>query len=116
MQPGLNWIGVILPVGKIMSDQVRELARIAQECGDGQIRMTVWQNFLFSGVPDVPVTKFVLTMKGGKRGLLTNTQALCGRQFFSKSTLRAQNGKKVRSKRLKLKVPACGKGKGKKSR
>jgi hypothetical protein len=50
-------------------------------------------------------------MKGGKRGLLTNTKPLCGRKFFSKSTLRAQNGKKVRTKRLKLKVPACGKGK-----
>ena len=73
---------------------------------------------VFSGLPDVPVSKFVLTMKGGKRGLLTNTQPLCGRKFFSKSTLRAQNGKKVRSKRLKLKVRACGKGKkgkGKKS-
>ena len=57
VQPGLNWIGVILPVGKIMSDQVRELARIAQECGDGQIRMTVWQNFLFSGVPDAKVAE-----------------------------------------------------------
>ncbi|RZK90796.1 MAG: NirA family protein, partial [Methylobacterium sp.] len=57
VQPGLNWVGVILPVGKIMSDQVRALARIAQECGDGQIRMTVWQNFLFSGVPDAKVAE-----------------------------------------------------------
>ncbi|WP_375454268.1 NirA family protein [uncultured Methylobacterium sp.] len=57
VQPGLNWIGVILPVGKIMSDQVRELATIARECGDGQIRMTVWQNFLFSGVPDARVAE-----------------------------------------------------------
>jgi hypothetical protein len=71
---------------------------------------------VFSSAPDVPVSKFVLTMYGGKRGLLTNTQALCGRQLFSKSTLRAQNGKKVRNKRLKLKVPACKGKKGKKSR
>jgi hypothetical protein len=67
---------------------------------------------VFSSTPDVPVTKFVLTMRGGKRGLLTNTQALCARPLFSKATLRAQNGKKVRDKRLKLRVPAC-KGKGK---
>ena len=57
VQPGLNWIGVILPVGKITSDQVRDLAAIARECGDGQIRMTVWQNFLFSGVPDARVAE-----------------------------------------------------------
>ena len=51
-QPGLNWIGVVLPVGKMTTDQMRALAEIARDCGDGQIRMTVWQNFLFSGVPD----------------------------------------------------------------
>ena len=52
VQPDLNWIGVVLPVGKMTTDQMRELAKISQECGDGQIRLTVWQNFLFSGVPD----------------------------------------------------------------
>jgi ferredoxin-nitrite reductase len=39
------------------TDQMRALARIAQECGDGQIRLTVWQNFLFSGVPDDKVAE-----------------------------------------------------------
>ena len=28
----------------------------------------------FSPIPDVPVSKFVLTMKGGKRGLLVNSE------------------------------------------
>ncbi|PNA14848.1 ferredoxin--nitrite reductase, partial [Pseudomonas sp. MPR-R1B] len=56
-QPGLNWIGVVLPVGKMTSDQVRALAKIAAECGDGQIRLTVWQNFIFSGVPDAKVAE-----------------------------------------------------------
>jgi hypothetical protein len=70
---------------------------------------------VFYSVPDVPVSKFVLTMNGGKRGLLTNTKPLCAGRFFSKATLKAQNGKKVRSKRLKLKVSAC-EGKRKKKR
>ncbi|GJD80151.1 ferredoxin--nitrite reductase [Methylobacterium gregans] len=52
VQEGLNWVGVVLPVGKMTTDQMRELAKIAAACGDGQIRMTVWQNFIFSGVPD----------------------------------------------------------------
>jgi hypothetical protein len=68
---------------------------------------------VFYAVPDVPVTKFVLTMNGGKRGLLTNTKPLCARKFFSKSTLKAQNGKRARNKRMRLQVPACG-GKRKK--
>ncbi len=56
-QPGLNWVGVVLPVGKMTSDQVRALGKIAAECGDGQIRLTVWQNFIFSGVPDAKVAE-----------------------------------------------------------
>ena len=51
-QPGLNWIGVVLPVGRLTVEQMRALAAIAQELGDGDIRLTVWQNLLLSGVPD----------------------------------------------------------------
>lgn len=51
-QPGLNWIGVVLPVGKLSVEQMRGLARIAADLGDGDIRLTVWQNLLISGVPD----------------------------------------------------------------
>ncbi len=51
-QEGLNWIGVSLPLGKITCEQMRGLARIAQDLGDGEIRLTVWQNLLISGVSD----------------------------------------------------------------
>jgi ferredoxin-nitrite reductase len=51
-QAGLNWIGVVLPVGKLTGTQMRGLAKIAADLGDGEIRLTVWQNLLISGVPD----------------------------------------------------------------
>jgi ferredoxin-nitrite reductase len=51
-QAALNWIGVVFPVGRITVGQMRGLARIAQDFGDGDIRLTVWQNLLISGVPD----------------------------------------------------------------
>ena len=50
-QQGLNWIGVVLPVGKLTVAQMSGLATIAREMGDGDIRLTVWQNLLISGVP-----------------------------------------------------------------
>jgi ferredoxin-nitrite reductase len=50
-QAGLNWIGVVLPVARLTAGQMRDLAKIAQDCGDGDIRLTVWQNLLISGVP-----------------------------------------------------------------
>ncbi len=51
-QAGLNWIGVALPVGKLTCDQMRGLAIIARDLGDGELRLTVWQNLLISGVCD----------------------------------------------------------------
>ncbi|TCT08011.1 NirA family protein [Aquabacter spiritensis] len=54
-QPGLNWIGVGLPVGRMTSAQMRGLADVAAGMGDGDLRLTVWQNVLISGIPDAHV-------------------------------------------------------------
>jgi ferredoxin-nitrite reductase len=59
-QEGLSWIGVVLPVGKLDVHQMRGLAAIAREAGDGDIRLTVWQNLILSGVP---VTKLLDVVK-----------------------------------------------------
>jgi ferredoxin-nitrite reductase len=50
-QDGLHWIGVVVPVGRLTVAQMRGLADVARDCGDGDIRLTVWQNLLISGVP-----------------------------------------------------------------
>src|SRR5215211_7062504 len=55
-QAGRNWIGIVLPVGRLTCEQMRGLAKIAADLGDGDIRLTVWQNLLISGVPDHQVT------------------------------------------------------------
>jgi ferredoxin-nitrite reductase len=49
-QPDRNWVGVVLPVGKMTANQMRGLAQIARDLGDGDIRLTVWQNLIISGV------------------------------------------------------------------
>ena len=48
----------------------------------------------FDRVPDVPVTKFVLTLPGGKHGLLVNSRNLCAKPVKAIIQLKAQNGKK----------------------
>jgi ferredoxin-nitrite reductase len=62
-QEGLNWIGVALPVGKLSGEQMRGLARIAQDLGDSEIRLTVWQNLLLSGVHDENVALATAAIK-----------------------------------------------------
>jgi hypothetical protein len=54
---------------------------------NGGIRTT------FESVPDAPVSKFVLQMKGGKRGLLTNSTDICRGSHKATVTMRAQNGR-----------------------
>jgi ferredoxin-nitrite reductase len=49
-QPGLHWIGIVVPVGRLSVAQMRGLAEIARDLGDGDLRLTVWQNLLISGV------------------------------------------------------------------
>jgi ferredoxin-nitrite reductase len=51
-QQGLNWIGVWTPLGKMTSAQMRDMADLAHRFGDGDVRLTVWQNCLISGVAD----------------------------------------------------------------
>src|SRR5262249_61501167 len=45
-QPERNWIGVVLPVGKMTADQMRGLAQVARDLGAGDIRLTVWPNLI----------------------------------------------------------------------
>ncbi len=76
----------------------------------GQIRNTI------EGLPDVPVSKFVLKMKGGKKGLLVNSRNLCqGRQGRMTVNMTAQNNR--RSDSRPLLGNSCGKAKkGKKAK
>jgi hypothetical protein len=62
---------------------------------------------VFYPVPDVPVSKFTITMKGGKKGLLVNSRDLCKRPNRSFLNFKAQNGKKLKVKKLPLRTPAC---------
>ncbi len=52
VQPGLSYVGVVLPVGRITVERMRGLADIADRFGSGTIRLTVWQNLLISDIPD----------------------------------------------------------------
>jgi hypothetical protein len=56
---------------------------------NGGIRTT------FTSVPDAPVSKFVLTMQGGKKGLLVNSRNLCLAPTHATVEFDAQNGRVV---------------------
>jgi hypothetical protein len=68
---------------------------------DGGIRTT------FASVPDAPVTRFVLRMKGGAKGLLVNSTNVCAHPGRAGADLTAQNGR-VANLRPVLGFGGCG--------
>ena len=73
-QRGLNYVGATCPVGQITPKQMTRLAELADLYGSGEIRLTVWQNFIIPNVPDA----FVPTLKGAleKAGFATKQSNL----------------------------------------
>jgi len=66
----------------------------------------------FETVPDAPVSKFVLEMRGGKKGLLVNSTNLCKGKHHAISEFTGQNGKLYDTNPV-LKAKCGGKGKKK---
>ena len=56
-QEGLHYIGAGVPVGQLTAKQLNSIADVADSYGTGEIRLTVWQNFL---IPNIG-TAFIAT-------------------------------------------------------
>jgi hypothetical protein len=60
----------------------------------GGLRATV------EGAPDAPVSRAIVDMQGGKKGLFVNSTNLCAAKHRAKANATAQNGKRDQSKPL----------------
>ncbi|UBF29992.1 precorrin-3B synthase (plasmid) [Kovacikia minuta CCNUW1] len=54
-QPGFFYMGVVLPLGRLSTQQFRGLAALTTQFGNGTLRLTPWQNVLVSDIPDLQV-------------------------------------------------------------
>src|SRR2546429_2381990 len=55
-QAALNYVGLLVPVGRVTSDQLIEIARLASSYGTGAVRLTPDQNVIISDVPDAKLS------------------------------------------------------------
>ena len=68
-QPGLFRVGVAVPVGEMTPKQLDAVADIAETYASGEVRLTIWQNFI---IPHVPEDKVDAVKKAlAKAGLTT---------------------------------------------
>jgi dissimilatory sulfite reductase (desulfoviridin) alpha/beta subunit/nitrite reductase/ring-hydroxylating ferredoxin subunit len=51
-QEGLNYVGLAVPVGRITTEEMLQVADLAENYGNGQIRLTVGQNLIIPNVRD----------------------------------------------------------------
>lgn len=51
-QAGLSFVGLHIPVGRVQASDMFELARLADEYGSGELRLTVEQNIIIPNVKD----------------------------------------------------------------
>ncbi|WP_333117202.1 precorrin-3B synthase [Microcoleus sp. S11D4] len=56
-QSDFSYIGIALPLGKLESKQLRNLANLAQNLANGTLRLTPWQNLLISDIPNSQVSE-----------------------------------------------------------
>lgn len=58
-QPGLNYVGIHVPIGRLYADEMLELARLAEVYGSGEIRLTVEQNLIIPNISDSRLELFL---------------------------------------------------------
>jgi ferredoxin-nitrite reductase len=65
-QKGFSYVGATCPVGHITPKQMLRVAELADLYGNGEVRLTVWQNFIIPNVPEafVPTLKKALDKAG----------------------------------------------------
>ena len=54
----------------------------------------------FNAIPDAPISRVVIQMQGGKKGLVVNSTNLCRRPHRAAATMDAQNGRRQSAKPL----------------
>jgi ferredoxin-nitrite reductase len=95
-QPGLNYVGLHIPIGRLFAPEMFDLARLAEVYGSGELRLTVEQNIILPNVPDsrlAPLLKepllqrFSTSPKPLERSLVSCT----GSQFCNFALIETKN-------------------------
>jgi ferredoxin-nitrite reductase len=58
-QPGLNFVGMHVPVGRLSAQDMFDLARLAEVYGSGEIRLTLEQNVIIPNIADENLETFL---------------------------------------------------------
>jgi ferredoxin-nitrite reductase len=63
-QSGLSYVGIVVPLGRLESSQLTDLAQLAETHGNGELRLTPWQNIIIPNVTQPTALQTDLTQLG----------------------------------------------------
>jgi ferredoxin-nitrite reductase len=95
-QPGLNYVGLHIPVGRLYAQDMFEIASLAEVYGSGEIRLTVEQNVIIPHIPDSRLETFLteslLQRFSINPNVLTRSLVSCtGAQFCNFALIETKN-------------------------
>jgi len=110
-QPGLNYVGLLVPVGRITGDQLHELARVSEQYGTGEVRLTVDQNVIIPHVPDarlgnLTAEPLLKALRYDPTGVLRGLVSCTGIEFCNLAVIETKTRALKIAKGLEPKVPA----------
>jgi len=110
-QPGLNYVGLLVPVGRVTGDQLVELARLSEQYGTGESRLTVDQNVIIPNVPDARLGQMTAepllkTLRYDPPGVLRGLVSCTGVEFCNLAVIETKGRALEVARALERKVPA----------
>ena len=73
---GRNYIGIVVPVGRMTAETVEKIANLSDQFGTGDLRLTAWQNIIIPHVSDEKLVEAQLAIK--EAGLAYQASSLSG--------------------------------------
>src|SRR6266851_7930809 len=110
-QPGLNYVGLLVPVGRVTGDQLLELARLSEQYGTGESRLTVDQYVIIPHVPDARLGQMTAepllkALRYDPPGVLRGLVSCTGVEFCNLAVIETKSRALTIAKGLESKVPA----------
>jgi ferredoxin-nitrite reductase len=95
-QPGLNYVGLHIPVGRLYAEDMFEMARLAEVYGTSEMRLTVEQNIVIPNIAESRLATFftetLLERFSLNPGLLARSLVSCtGAQFCNFALIETKN-------------------------
>jgi ferredoxin-nitrite reductase len=95
-QPGFNYVGLHIPVGRLYAEDMFEIARLAEVYGSSEIRLTVEQNIIIPNISDASLGTFLaeplLERFSIDPGMLSRSLVSCtGAQFCNFALIETKN-------------------------